>query len=68
MSKNADNHRSTVSRQMPTRGGSVAWIETDPAGHLSLRCAGCGHNEYVTGLAPALSGLVNHATTCTRRP
>ena len=57
-------YREIVSNVLDTAGGHSAWLQQDAAGHLSVRCTGCGLDEYAAGMAPGLGALVNHAEAC----
>ncbi len=58
--------REIVSRVLATAAGSGVWLEMDAVQHLTVRCAGCGLNEFSPGMAPGLQSILRHAATCTQ--
>ncbi len=56
--------REIVSQVLTTAAGSEVWLEMDAVQHLTVRCSGCGLDEYAAGMAPGLFRVGAHAAEC----
>lgn len=58
--------REIVSKVLENQAGRQAWVEMDAAGNLTVRCTGCGLDEFAFAMAPAIGRLVGHVADCFR--